>query len=97
MPTINILNKIGLLTSEDRKEPLVHGCEHFTFETCLDLSKPIKIIPYGNRTEFTLNEYSQDVSSFICWWSHFVKDHLNGFSGFSNIKFEPIGFKIIND
>lgn len=93
--TTNILNYQGYIKDEDRKQKLEHGCEYFTFETCLDLSQPVKVIPYGSSTEFSLNQYSRDVASFICWWTHFVKEHLNGFSGFSNVKFEPIGFKII--
>jgi hypothetical protein len=44
---INVLNKPGMLTDEDRKQPLEHGCDHFTFKSCLDLSEPVQIIPYG--------------------------------------------------
>jgi hypothetical protein len=73
MSRLNILNKVGLLTEEDRKEPLHHGCDWFTFKTCLDLSEPIKVIPYGTRTEVSLEMYSRDIASFICWWTHFVK------------------------
>ena len=98
MDKVNILNKTGLLTDEDRKAPLVHTCNYFTFETCLDLSEPIKVIPLSNKTDLvSLQAYSKDVCSFICWWSHFVKKDLNGFSGFSNVKFEPLGFKVIHD
>ena len=95
MHKINILNKVGLLTAEDRKEKLQHGCEHFTFETCLDLSEPIKVIPYGNETKVSLQNYSRDIARFFCWWTHFVQKDLNGFSGFSNVKFEPVGFTVV--
>jgi hypothetical protein len=95
MDKINILNKIGLLSVEDRKEKLQHGCNYLIFETCLDLSEPIKIRMFGNLAEISLNEYSKDVANFICWWTHFVQKDLNGFSGFSNIKFELIDFKVI--
>jgi hypothetical protein len=95
MDKINILNKVGLLTAEDRKAPLQHGCDYFTFETCLDLSEPIKVIPYGDPTEVSLQIYSRDIASFICWWTHFVKKDLNGFSGFSHVKFEPVGFVVV--
>lgn len=94
MSKINILNKQGFLTDEDRKQPLEHGCEHFTFKSCLDLSKPIQIIPYGQRTFFTKDEYSTDLAMFIAWWSQFVLGDLNGFSGFSNVKFEFVNFTI---
>jgi len=92
---INILNKLGMLTDEDRKARLQHGCEHFTFETCLDLSKPIKVIPYGTRQEFSVQEYSRDVSSFMVWWTNNVMKDLNGFSGFHNVKFELVNFKLV--
>lgn len=84
----NILNKIGMLSEEDGKQPLTHTCNYFTFNTCLDLSKPIQVIPLGNSTEFTANQYSRDLASFIAWHNHFVMKDLNGFSGFSNVKFE---------
>lgn len=95
MDKINILNKTGLLTDEDRKEPLQHGCNYFTFETCLDLSQPVKVIPYGDPTEVSLQNYTRDVANFICWWTHFVHKDLNGFSGFSHVKFEPVGFVVV--
>ena len=93
---INILNKVGLITDEDRKAPLQHGCDFFTFETCLDLSEPIKVIPYGYTTEVSLEIYSKEIASFISWWTKFVQKDLNGFSGFSHVKFEPVGFVIKN-
>jgi hypothetical protein len=95
MEKINILNKVGMLTEEDRKAHLQHACNSLMFETCLDLSEPIKVIPYGNQKKVSLQEYSRDVASFICWWTHFVQKDLNGFSGFGHVKFEPVGFVII--
>lgn len=94
MDKINILNKVGLLTSEDRKQPLTHGCEYFTFRTCVDLSQPIQVIPYGLSNEFSVSQYSQDIASFICWWTKSVHKDLNGFSGFSHVQFVPVGFVI---
>lgn len=96
MDKINILNKQGMLTKEDRKHRLEHGCDHFTFETCLDLSEPVKVIPYGNASSYSLEDYSRDIASFICWWTHFVQKDLNGFSGFSHVKFVPVGFTLID-
>lgn len=96
MNKVNILNKAGLLTEVDRKQPLTHGCRHFTFKSCLDLSEPIKVIPHGNYSEVRLETYSSQIASFISWWTHFVKKDLNGFSGFSNVKFEPVGFVVTN-
>lgn len=94
MDKINILNKIGLLTPEERKEKLEHGFDHFTFVTCLDLSEPIKVIPYGTASLFSIDDYSRDVARFISWWTHFVQKDLNGFSGFHNVKFELVGFQL---
>jgi len=93
---MNILNKQGLLTEQDRKEPLVRGCDYFTFKTNLDLSIPVEIIPYGNSKEFSLEIYSRDVASFISFWTNFVSGDLNGFSGFNGVKFIPVGFTIKN-
>ena len=96
MERVNYLNKIGFLTKKDRKEPLEHGCEHFTFKTNLELSEPIQVTPYGDGAYkvFSSNQYSNDVASFISFWNHFVAKDLNGFAGFHNIKWELIGFKI---
>lgn len=92
---INILNKEGIISYVDRKEPLVHGGEFFTFSTCLDLSKPIELTPYGNRIEYSLQEYSRDLMNFISWWNYFVAKDLNDFSGFHNVEIKLIGFKVI--
>ena len=84
-----------MLSSEDRKARLEHGCEYFTFKTCVDLTEPIIVTPYGNATKFSINSYSRDVASFICWWTNMVQIDLNGFSGFSNIEFKLVGFEIV--
>ncbi len=95
MDKINILNKRGMLTDEDRKEKFEHGCSYVTFETCLDLSKPVKVIPHGIATEISAEHYSQDLASFIAYWNNFVMKDLNGFSGFGSVRFELVGFKIV--
>jgi hypothetical protein len=95
MERINIFGKQELLSDEDRKKPFEHGCDYFTFKTCVDLSQGVKVIPYGNGTEYSINSYSQDLASFIVWWSKFVLKDLNGFSGFSHVKFELIGFELV--
>jgi len=84
-----------MLTDLDRKEPLVHGCNYVTFHTNLDLSIPVKVIPYGSTKEMSIQRYSQDLAAFISWWNYFVLKDLNGFSGFSNVEFEFENFKII--
>ncbi len=94
MRSINILNKEGMLSDEDRKQPFTHGCSYFTFKTNLDLSEPIKVIPFGNSDFYSVEWYSRDVASFISYWNHFVAKDLNGFSGFSHVKFELVGFQL---
>lgn len=94
MTNINIFGGEGYLTDEQRKKPLQHGCEHLTFESCIDLSKPIRVIPYGNSKECSLQQYSRDVASFFCWWTNNVHKDLNGFSGLHSAKFELVGFTI---
>lgn len=94
MDKINILNKQGFLTKEDRKEKLVHGCDYLTFETCIDLSKPVVVSTFV-CDEVSAENYSRDVASFISWWMSFVWKDLNGFSGFGSVKFELKDFKIV--
>jgi hypothetical protein len=95
MDKINILNKQGMLTDSDRKQPLTHGCNYFTFESCIDLSIGVKVIPFGNYDKYSVSHYSQDLASFMCWWNHFVMKDLNGFSGFSHVNFELVGFTLV--
>lgn len=94
MSSTNILNKQGMLSDEDRKQSFVHGCSYFTFKTNLDLSEPIKVIPMGNSPFYSVEVYSRDVASFISYWNYFVAKDLNGFSGFSHVKFELVGFQL---
>lgn len=97
MDKINILNKQGLLTKEDRKESLSHGCSYVSFESSIDLiHKPIKVIPYSPSGKITRENYSRDLASFMVWWTHFVYKDLNGFSGFSNVKFDFSEVKFID-
>src|ERR1035437_2592931 len=89
MEGINILNKRGFLTPEDRKHKCSHRGEYFTFETNLDLSIPIKVTPFiSNEGKFNVNQYSVDLAIFMEWWSREVWKILNGFPVFitSNLK-----------
>jgi hypothetical protein len=96
MEGINILNKRGFLTPEDRKHKCSHRGEYFTFETNLDLSIPIKVTPFiSNEGKFNVNQYSVDLAIFMEWWSREVWKDLNGFSGFHNVKFELVGFELV--
>ena len=85
MMRINILNKEGILTKEDRKKPLTHQCEWCTFKTNIDLSKGITVTSHSQAVSY--DGYSNDLSSFITWWTQTVLPDLNGFSGFGNVKF----------
>jgi len=95
MDKINILNKVGMFTDDDRKQPISHGCQYVTFYSNIDLSDGVKVVPYGTTGKLTIDQYSQDLASFMCWWNHFIMKDLNGFSGFSHINFELEGFEII--
>lgn len=95
MNKINFLNKEGYLSDSDRKLPISHGCQSFMFESCVDLSIGVKVIPYGNLDKYSTNLYSQDLASFICWWVMNVLKDLNGFSGLDTINFELVGFKLV--
>ena len=95
MERCNIFGKRELLTKEDRKRPLVHGCDYFKFESNIDLSDGIKVIPYGSCEIFSTEQYSIDLMSFMVWWTNNVFQDLNGFSGMSNIKFEFVRFKLV--
>ncbi len=92
---LNILNKQGMLTDTDRKEKLIHDCNWVSFYTNLDFTEPIKVVPFGDTKELPVELYSQDLASFMVWWTHFIMKDLNGFSGFGNVKFELVGFKLV--
>jgi len=96
MRRMNILNKQGMLTDEDRKKPFVHHGHHLRFETCLDLSQGVKVKPLGSAFRISAENYSNDLMGFIAYWKDFVFEDLNGFSGFSHIKFEFSGFEIVH-
>lgn len=87
------------VSDEERKKPLEHGGDHFKFVSCVDLSKGVKVIPYffSSNTKYTVEEYSKDLGGFIIWWANNIYADLNGFSGFGNIKFEFVGFELINE
>ena len=95
MNRINILNKEGLISDLDRKQPLSHGCGSFMFESCIDLSIGVKVTPYGNSDKYLINDYSQSLASFIGWWVMNVLKDLNGFPGIDTINFELVGFTLV--
>ncbi len=90
---MNLFGGNGYLTDEQRKKPLVRGCEYVTFKTSVDLSEPIEVSSHGNFN-VSIEHYSRDLASFIAWWMSFVAKDLNGFSGFHNRKFK-LNFKIV--
>ena len=71
---------------------MLKGTFFTAYPSALNTNFQCKI--HGNN-KISLQNYSKDVASFICWWTHFVKKDLNGFSGFSHVKFEPQGFDVI--
>ena len=93
--SLNVLNKVGYISDQERKLKFIHSTEDFSFHSCIDLSEPIIVIPFGEPTEVSVSVYSKNVAQFICWWTVNVMKDLNGFSGFSNIKFKLDGFVIV--
>lgn len=94
MDKINILNKQGMLTDAERKMSLVRSFNYVTFETNMDLSDPISVVAFGGRKQLSITQYSNDLASFISWWSYFVMKDLNGFRGFGGLKFE-LDFELV--
>lgn len=95
MHKLNILNKEGMLTNEDRLQPLSHTCDYFTFTSCLDLSIGVIVTPLGSYKSYPVDVYSKDLASFISWWTYFIMCDLNGFSGFSHVKFTIVECQLI--
>ena len=83
MQILNYFEHILIISRQD-KDFIIHPKK-----------QEIKVIPNGYQTEVSLQIYSRDIASFICWWTHFVKKDLNGFSGFSHVKFQPVGFVVV--
>lgn len=95
MERINILNKTGMLSKEDRKKALHHNCQWFSFKSNIDLSDGVTVSTFSSMKEIPYEKYSQDLAAFMVWWTKMVMKDLNGFSGFGNIKFEFENFKLI--
>lgn len=76
------------LTDEERKSKLVRNENCFTFETCIDLSQPIKVSSevYKKDQDRYLEQLAIAISGFMCWWSRDVHKKLNGFSGTDCVK-----------
>lgn len=87
---INILNKQGFLSEEDRKEPLLHGCQYGSFYSCIDLSEPVRYVPYGNGSKIASERFSEDLAHFMIWWTETVFKDLNGFYGVKNFDFSEL-------
>ena len=86
-----------MLTKEDRKEPLEHMCNRVIFKSCLDLSDGVIVEPIGSLTkQVSVECYSQDLATFMCFWEREVMKDLNGFQGFSHVKFILEGFELVD-
>lgn len=75
------------LTNEQRKEKYVEIVNHFTFESCIDLSVPVKVHHFKPGMEAQL---AQEVGCFIGRWLRIVHPQLNGFPGLDTVKYELI-------
>lgn len=92
MRKTNICQYDGFLKDEDRKRILVYCAEGVEFTYCIDLSQSVKVV---SRVEITLEQYSVALACFIGWWTIFIREDLNGFSGFDCVKFDTTGLKLI--
>ena len=92
-----IPDKNGFYSKEDRKEPLIHNCDFFSFRTHIDLSGGVFVVPLDledNRFNLFNEEakaelataLAKDVAVFIAWWMLNIYPHLNGFSGIDTIE-----------
>ena len=70
------------MTDEERKKPLSHYIDGFTFESCLDLSCGVKVYGWQEGYESAL---TQAVADFSVWWALNFHSHLNGFSGMDTV------------
>ena len=91
---MNILNKTGLISGNDKKIPFTHIGKYLEFKSCLDLSSGVNIKPISDFEILSIEDYSKELSDFIIWFSENIKNDLNGFSGFDNIKYNLINFNI---
>jgi hypothetical protein len=85
MSRLNILNKEGLLSKQDCKEPLIHGCQHRLSQHALTYLVSPKFRHMELVVRYPYN-YAATLHYFIDWWVYFVKSILNGFSGHSATK-----------
>jgi hypothetical protein len=85
---------MSYLTEAERKEKIIHNCEYYQFESCVDLSQGVKIKQIYYRDEDLTKTHPEklavDVAQFTIWWTYSFHKKLNGFSGIDTIKFEVI-------
>lgn len=81
---------MSYLTQEERKQPISHMCNYFTFKSCADLSQGVKITAITGNPKYKENPnlIAQDVACFTCWWVLTFRENLNGFAGLDTIKWE---------
>lgn len=71
---------MAYLTDEQRKQPLTHYVDGYTFITRVDLSGGVKV-RYDGVLENTKERLMKAVAEFSVWWSLMYHRQLNGFSG----------------
>ena len=82
---------MSYFTEEERKEHLIHNCEFFQFESCVDLSKGVTIRAIHYELDYILKNKPEALASdsvrFGIWWNNNFHKKLNGFSGIDCVKF----------
>lgn len=77
-------------TDKERKEEWIFDCDHFTFQTCRDLSCGVTVTPKASIMTYPrqelINMLTQETSRFTFYWLFYHKNKLNGFSGLDTVK-----------
>ena len=85
---------MAYLTEEERKRATFNSELGIHFHSCNDLS--CGVYCESGRQTVKLSDYSNALAAFITNWTYFTLPKLNGFSGFSHIKFTS-NFTVIPD
>lgn len=85
---------MSYLTEAERKEKIIHNCEYYQFESCVDLSEGVKIKQLYYRDDDLIKtnpeKLAADVAQFTIWWTYSFHKKLNGFSGIDTIRFNVV-------
>lgn len=78
---------MAYLTQKERKQKYYEIVNYFSFESCVDLSKPVKVYGYKPGLE---EQLAQEVGCFIGRWLLNIHPQLNGFPGLDTVAYEIV-------